>query len=135
MAINENIEKEKTVETFMNQVLIDNDNIDNESDCDICYEAELYRTCHEWQGQKHPDGYGAFTVYSKQFGKKFTVKAHRFAYANEFGINSLPDGLAGGERNVINHLCHNRACVNPYHLEVISNDENVSSAKRKPKNG
>lgn len=43
--------------------------------------------------------------------------AHRFAY--ELFVGSIPKGLQ------IDHLCRNRACANPSHLEVVTNRENA----------
>ena len=135
IAIQENILKPHTVQTFLNQVYIRKSNDAIIADSLEEFMNKITDPCHLWIGQKHPDGYGGFTIYSKGFGKKFTVKAHRFAYALAYGFEHLPVGLEGGiNRFVINHLCHNRACVNPKHLEVITNDQNVSREKRKPKN-
>lgn len=69
------------------------------------------KKCWVWNGAKNPDGYGlAWT------GKKL-VAAHRFAYEAIRGpiISSLQ----------IDHLCRNRACVNPYHMEVVTQQENI----------
>ena len=133
-AIKENIQKEHTVNTFLNQVFVNVNDIE-EYHCETCYESEIDNICHIWQGQKRKDGYGAFTLYSKEYKQKFTVKSHRFAYALHYGFDSLPEGTEGGiGRFVINHLCHNRACVNAMHLEVITNKENISKEKRKPVN-
>jgi len=131
IAIRENLLKDYTCETFFNQVLIDHPGLDEVEE--EFHDLELFRVCHLWQGQINSSGYGAFTLYSKIYGKKYTVKAHRFAFAHEFGAESLPEGVEGGDRYVLNHICHQRSCVNPYHLEVVTNKENVSREKRKPK--
>lgn len=132
-AIKENIEKEHTIDTFYKNVLVNVEDIEDYH-CETCYESDLDDICHIWQGNKADNGYGYWSVYSKELGKRITIKAHRFAYAYHYGFNELPVGVEGGQRYVINHLCHNRLCVNPIHLEVITNKENVSREKRKPKN-
>lgn len=57
-----------------------------------------------------PD-YGTFSVNNKQ------VRAHRWAY--EHFIGPVPDGL------VLDHLCKVSTCVNPWHLEPVTNRENL----------
>ncbi len=47
--------------------------------------------------------------------------AHRVAY--ELAIGPVPDGL------VVDHLCFNRACVRPGHLEPVTQQENVMRAR------
>ena len=66
--------------------------------------------CMEWTGHL-ARGYG----YVRHNGKR-TV-AHRVAYELERG--AIPDGM------VIDHLCRNRACINPWHLEATSQAVNV----------
>jgi hypothetical protein len=45
-----------------------------------------------------------------------SVSPHRFAY--ELLVGPIPAGL------VLDHLCRNRLCVNPNHLEPVTNSEN-----------
>jgi len=68
--------------------------------------------CHEWIAGKDRDGYGQF------FLNKKTVKAHRFSY--ELYKGKIKNGLQ------IDHLCRNRGCVNPKHLEEVTCKENVN---------
>lgn len=70
-------------------------------------------TCWEWIGYVHPKtGYGMFTV--KGSG---TSTAHRWVYQELVG--AIP---AGQE---LDHLCRNRRCVRPDHLEPVSRHENI----------
>ncbi len=63
--------------------------------------------CWIWTAARMREGYGRFDQ----------VLAHRLAY--ELVIGKIPDGLQ------LDHLCRNRACVNPAHLEPVSCRENV----------
>jgi len=66
--------------------------------------------CWEWQGAIIPAGYG--TIGHK--GK--TLSAYRAMY--ELEIGPIPTGLQ------LDHLCFNRRCVNPAHLEPVTAQEN-----------
>lgn len=67
--------------------------------------------CWEWRGPVSPDGYGRTTVDGVRW---FT---HRYAYTVQRG--EIPAGL------VIDHLCRNRRCCNPDHLEPVTARENI----------
>lgn len=64
--------------------------------------------CWPWLGCKGR-GYGHFTIATKR-----VVRAHRVAY--EIMIGPTP----GEGFDQIDHLCRNRACCNPAHMEVVS---------------
>ncbi len=67
--------------------------------------------CWEWTGNVDSHGYGQTLYLGRRIG------AHRFAYL--LLVGEIPDGL------VVDHLCRNRLCVNPDHLEPTTNRENV----------
>lgn len=64
--------------------------------------------CWVWRGRTNRDGYG-------KIGRQ--TLAHRAYY--EALVGPIPDGLT------IDHLCRNRACVNPDHMEPVPAVENV----------
>jgi len=73
--------------------------------------------CWLWTGAK-TKGYGTFGLARKSGAtKNLLVKAHRWAY--EYCIGPIPEGLEP------DHLCRNCACVNPWHLEPITQVQNV----------
>lgn len=71
--------------------------------------------CWEWVGAKHSAGYGAFQAICGRGGK--TGYAHRYSY--ERFVGPIPEGLT------IDHLCRNRRCVNPEHLEAVPHRTNT----------
>lgn len=77
--------------------------------------------CWAWKGTIDHDGYGR--VY--HLGKK--VRAHRLSY--ELLVGELTPGL------VVDHVCRNKACINPDHLELVSQSENVKRSLPTSKNG
>ena len=74
--------------------------------------------CWEWTGGLRGGGYGLFKLQSPE-GKRVSIGAHRFAYAEQFG--PIPDGMQ------IDHKCHNRRCVNPKHLRLATHKQNVEN--------
>jgi len=72
--------------------------------------------CWNWAGTANPKtGYG-----KKQWFAR-TELAHRWVWTMFNG--KIPEGL------VINHKCRNRKCVNPDHLEVVTQTENCRHGK------
>jgi hypothetical protein len=67
--------------------------------------------CWEWLACRS-DGYGQFYPYHST-----AVLAHRYSY--ELLVGPIPDGLQ------LDHLCRNRACVNPAHLEPVTQRVNI----------
>ncbi len=71
--------------------------------------------CWNFMGYKDHAGYGRIVVDGK------LRPAHCVSYELEHG--PIPEGLE------INHLCRNRACVNPEHLEAVSHRVNIQYSK------
>jgi hypothetical protein len=67
--------------------------------------------CWIWQGATWPSGYGVIVRHGRRVG------AHRYFYEQQVG--RIPDGLE------LDHLCRNRRCVNPAHMEPVARAENI----------
>ena len=70
--------------------------------------------CLLWTGAVNSRGYGSTTAGP---GKRGTVQVHRAAF--ELARGPIPDGL------VLDHLCRVRLCINPHHLEPVTEKENI----------
>lgn len=68
--------------------------------------------CWIWHGSTDRAGYGHIRVDGR------TLYVHRVAY--EWMVGPIPTGMQ------IDHLCRNRSCCNPQHLEPVTPAENAS---------
>jgi hypothetical protein len=69
--------------------------------------------CWEWLLYINDDGYGEIRV-----GSRSSYPAHRYVY--ELCKGPIPEGLP------LDHTCVNRKCVNPAHLEPVTNAVNAA---------
>lgn len=76
--------------------------------------------CWIWMGYVSKSGYGQFTY------KKSTQRAHRLVYS--LLVGEIPYGLQ------IDHKCRVRCCVNPSHLEPVTQKENIIRGISPPAN-
>lgn len=76
--------------------------------------------CWEWDGSLAVEGYGWFNIVIG--GAPRAVLAHRVSYAIKYGYDALPPSTErqGSDSIVLDHLCCNRRCVNPTHLEPVT---------------
>ena len=72
-------------------------------------------TCWLWTGSLRRSGYG--NVMSWIDGKNYCMSAHKYFYL--LLVGPVPEGLE------LDHLCQNRSCVNPKHLEPVTHSENI----------
>jgi hypothetical protein len=96
------------------------------------YLEEQPNGCIEWTGYRTEKGYGKFNIFVKTNTRTYAVRAHRFAYALHYGIDKLPNGTDKTQkRMVIHHKCENKSCVNPLHLESVTDRFNLGKVNDK----
>lgn len=75
--------------------------------------------CWEWTGTIK-DGYGRFFYGGRKLNRR--VRVHRMMYAIFMG--NVKDNIE------LDHLCKNKGCCNPFHLEPVSHDENMFRTRK-----
>ncbi len=77
----------------------------------IFEKIEITNSCWNWKGGKNYAGYGHCQYKGKQY------LAHRYVY--ELLEGKIPPNM------VLDHLCKNTSCVNPAHLDIVTQRENL----------
>jgi len=78
----------------------------------------LHNGCWQWVGFIAPNGYARVIVLTgpkRIKGNRIRRMAHRFSYELRYG--KIPKGKQ------LHHICHNRSCVNPEHLQLTTKNE------------
>lgn len=73
--------------------------------------TKVVNDCWVWNGTVGKNGYGKTTL------KSVHMSAHTASY--KLFVGDIPKGLH------LDHLCRNKLCVNPSHLEPVTPGENV----------
>lgn len=78
-------------------------------------EGESKQSCWRWTGGHLPAGYATTTFWID--GRHQGGPAHRIIY--ELLVGPIPEGLD------LDHVCRNKGCVNPWHMEPVTRQENI----------
>jgi hypothetical protein len=90
--------------------------------------------CWPWMAGKTGSGYGSFSVWDRDNKRYIVYVAHRVLY--ELTIGPIPDGLFldhqchNADKTCIGKWCEHRACVNPAHVEPVTQRENLHNSGR-----
>ena len=79
----------------------------------LFHRVRLSSTCWIWTGRPIAGGYGLISL-TNRAGVKYV---HRLSY--ELFVGPVPAG------HEIHHTCHNKVCVNPAHLELVTRRTHV----------
>lgn len=92
--------------------------------CAVLHRSDIKGSdeCWNWTGAVSSNGYGMFSFLSTMY------TSHRASYLAHHGAIPSREGSHGG---VVMHACDNRLCVNPKHLSVGSQKENLLDARTK----
>lgn len=97
-------------------------------ECRVSMEAKRFAGvsgCWDWQKSRNPKtGYGQLS--SWEDGKRMLYTAHRVSFRALVG--EIPDGL------FVLHKCDNRACFNPEHLFLGTQQDNITDMHQKGRN-
>jgi hypothetical protein len=83
--------------------------------------------CIEVVGRKNTSGYGQTAVRVGPM-KEFAILAHRLLFEQTWGITLQPG-------QVVRHACDNPACVNPLHLMVGTQQDNIRDMLQRGRHG
>lgn len=78
--------------------------------------------CREWRGPITKDGYG-------QLGVDWIIRTWGIKGAHRLMVRLAHGHEFAGRSEQVMHLCHNRRCIHPDHLEVGSAKRNMAAAK------
>lgn len=86
--------------------------------------------CWEWQASRLSSGYGQSYMINaserRRSGKPHQEGAHRVSYKMYYK-KDIPDGY------LVRHSCDNKICVNPFHLSIGTQKDNMKDCKMSEK--